>query len=62
MERDVAIASLVLAVMLYLFGFIVGLSQFLGQLLAWGLSVVLLLVAAIAGARAVLLEHFPPKE
>lgn len=61
MARDVALTCLVLAGFLFIFGLVIGTSQYLGQLLAWGLMVLLILVAAIAGIRAVLLDHFPPK-
>lgn len=62
MSRDIGIACLLGAFLMFVFGVVIGTSQFAGQAVAWGLCALLLLVAAIAGARAVLLEQFPPKE
>lgn len=62
MPRDTALACLVLAFIMFLFGFAIGTSQFLGQLIAWSVGTTALLVAAIAGAYAVLVDHFPPKD
>lgn len=61
MARDLAIVCLVGALVFFMFGVAIGTSQYLGMLIAWILAIALLLAALFAGARAVLLDAFPPK-
>jgi len=62
MARDLAVSASVLALVFFFVGVAAGTSKGLGMFVAWAIAAILLVIALVAGTRAVLLDRFPSKD